>query len=396
MVFSSCQATLPLQNDTGHDERVAESAKGPASPAAGPRTGIGHWGGLLQELSIPSESESESVAEATAPVPAAPASASTPAAASAETAPAAPSSVGNGADIGKLVAGGFTVISTSIAIVGGITGAVSRFLRNNPIPLLAALVLSVAAVGVSLVGSQLVMANLGAKSSGVPAGSRDFDPEVVGAEDPDKRSTGTGAETRKRARAFRQRTRRYTRILVYPTTISFILFSLAALITVFYLEKSLASSDRPRITSAWTEIGRQPVLSVTVKISDMKVTDTLNVSVRAVTTSDSGDQLAGLVVYSSETGADSAGDGDLSFSVPLPSGYDGLRVVANLGTASVTCNGTQILTPSSPSPSPIPTSDTPVPVTRMPDNTIAPVFSCMTAFAPDIAPAQSPSPAVAQ
>jgi hypothetical protein len=349
---------------------------------------------VLDELSIPRESEN--VAEQVASVPAAPSPALTAAALSAAATPADPSSARSGVDIGKLVAGGFTVVSTSIAIVGGITGAVSRFLRNNPIPLLAALILSVAAVGVSLAGSQLAMADLSARSSRAPAGSRDFDPDILGAKDAEERSTGEGVEVRKRARALRKRTRRFARILVYPTTISFILFSLAALITVFYLEKSLASSDRPRITSSWTKIGAQPVLSVTVRISDMKVTDTLNVSVRAVTTSDSGDETAGLVVYSSQTGADSAGDGDLSFNVPLPSGYAGLRVVANLGTASVTCNGTQILTPTSPSPSPIPTSNTPVPVTRMPDNTFAPVFSCMTAFAPDIAPAPSPSPVATQ
>jgi hypothetical protein len=51
-------------------------------------------------------------------------------------------------DIGKLLAGGFTVVSTLIAIVGGITGAASRFLRNNPGALIAAVALSVFAVGV--------------------------------------------------------------------------------------------------------------------------------------------------------------------------------------------------------------------------------------------------------
>ncbi len=76
-----------------------------------------------------------------------------------------------GVDVGKLVAGGFTVVSTSIAIVGGITGAVSRFLRNNPVPLLAALILSVAAVGISLAGTQLVTAGAGNRTSGKRAGS---------------------------------------------------------------------------------------------------------------------------------------------------------------------------------------------------------------------------------
>ncbi|MGN6793974.1 MAG: hypothetical protein ACTHJW_16425 [Streptosporangiaceae bacterium] len=306
-----------------------------------------------------------------------------------------PSPARGGIDVGKLVAGGFTVVSTSIAIVGGITGAVSRFLRNNPIPLLAALILSVAAVGVSLAGSQLAMAMNARPGGGTPAGSRDFEPGILdaGQTDPPRLArANVAARTRKRAGGLWQLVKRLFRTVIHPTTISFILFSLAALITVFYLEKSLASSDRPRITSTWTEIGRQPILSVTVKISDMKVSDTLNVSVRAVTTSESGDELAGLVVYTSQTGSDSAGDGDLSFNVPLPSGYDGLRVVANLGSASVTCNGTQILTPANPSPSAIPTSSTPVPVTTMPDNTIAPIFSCVTAFAPNVAPAASPSP----
>jgi hypothetical protein len=307
-----------------------------------------------------------------------------------------PSPSRSGVDVGKLVAGGFTVVSTSIAIVGGITGAVSRFLRNNPIPLLAALILSVAAVGVSLAGSQLAMASMNARPRGTRAGTKDFEPGILGAGDPAQlglaRADVAAARERQETSRFKQWARVLVRIVANPTTISFILFSLAALITAFYLEKSLASSDRPRITSTWSEIGTQPVLAVTVKISDMKVTDTLNVSVRAVTTSDSGDELAGLVVYSSQTGADSAGDGNLSFNVPLPAGYNGLRVVANLGDAAVTCNGTQILTPASPSPSAIPASSTPVPVTTMPDNTIARVFSCVTAFAPDVAPAASPSP----
>jgi hypothetical protein len=305
-----------------------------------------------------------------------------------------------GVDVGKLVAGGLTVVTTSIAIVGGVTGAVSRFLRNNPGPLLAAVILSVLAVGISLAGSQLAMANPGTRPSGRRAGSgsRDFesDTDILGAVDAaEERSAGenVAAPGPNRAQAARQKARPLVRFLVNPTTISFFLFSLAALITVFYLEKSLASSDRPRITSNWTQVGTQAVLSVTVKISEMKVADTLNVSARAVKISDSGDDLVvGPVVYSSQTGADSAGDGDLSFNVPLPSGYDALRVVANLGSASVTCNGTQTLTPASPSPIPIATSDTPVPVTRMPDNTLAPIFSCVTAFAPDIAPAASPSP----
>ena len=293
-----------------------------------------------------------------------------------------------GFDIGKLVAGGFTVVSTAIAIVGGITGAVSRFLRNNPIPLLAALILSMAAVGVSLAGSQLA-------GSQLAAGSVDGAPG----------EPGSASWIRRLAsklwsffpQLLRRMLRQLWRFVKNPTTVSFILFSIAALITVYFLEQSLASSDRPRIASTWTQVGTQSVLSVTVQISDMKVSDTLNVSVRAVRITDAGDDLTvGPVVYLSQTGADAAGDGNLAFNVPLPSGYDALRVVANLGIASVTCNGTQTLTPASPSPTPIASSATPVPVTRMPDNTLTPIFSCVTTFAPGAAPAASPSPATTQ
>jgi hypothetical protein len=345
----------------------------------------------VKEISTSQENQSAGELGSTDPLPAGAAAAAVP------SALPAPAEARAGVDVGKLVAGGFTVVSTSIAIVGGITGAVSRFLRNYPIPLLAALILSVAAVGVSLAGSQLAMANLGGRAGragSTAAGTRDFEPDPLSQGnaglEPRAEDNGTTPKPR-RARALEQKAGLLVRVLVNPTTISFFLFSVAALITVFFLQKSLASSDRPRITSTWTQVGSQPVLSVAVKISDMKVTDTLNVSVRAVTKSDSGDDQAGLVVYSSQTGADSAGDGDLSFSVPLPAGYDALRVVANLGTASVTCNGTQILTPASTSPTPIPTSNTPVPVTRMPDNTLAPIYSCVTSFAPGPAPSASPS-----
>jgi hypothetical protein len=345
---------LPQQNDVGRRKLGGEA--------------------FLTELSTPTETESPGE-QGTAAAPAR-----------------------GGADVGKLVAGGLTVVTTSIAIVGGVTGAVSRFLRNNPGPLLAAVILSVLAVGISLAGSQLAMANPGTRPSGRRVGSKDFesDTDILGAVDAAEErsaSENVAAPGPNRAQAARQKARPLVRFLVNPTTISFFLFSLAALITVFYLEKSLANSDQPRITSNWTQVGTQAVLSVTVKISDMKVSDTLNVSARAVKISDSGDDLVvGAVVYTSQTGADSAGDGDLSFNVPLPSGYDALRVVANLGSASVTCNGTQTLTPASPSPVPIATNSTPVPVTRMPDNTLAPIFSCLTSFAPVIAPAASPSP----
>src|SRR5690348_6137944 len=139
--------------------------------------GLGMGRAFLDELARPVESEDPGEeADSAAAFAAGQASAiQVPDPSVAETpdhkpAPSDPSPSRGGLDVGKLVAGGFTVVSTSIAIVGGITGAVSRFLRNNPIPLLAALILSVAAVGVSLAGSELAMASMNARPRGKRAG----------------------------------------------------------------------------------------------------------------------------------------------------------------------------------------------------------------------------------
>ena len=314
-----------------------------------------------------------------------------------------------GIDIGKLLAGGFTVVSTLIAIVGSITGAASRFLRNNPGALITAVALSVFAVGVSLAGSYW-------RSS---ASGKDARPKVINAEHLSMAATGgadassayastpdaaaaaastpaTNGPDPSPARADRQGRLFHpvtTFVTKFATAISFFLFAAAALVTVIFLTQSLASSDRPRITSTWYQMGSQAILSVTVKLSEMKIGDTLNVSVRPVNVTDTGnDWTVGPVVYASQTGADAAGDGDLSFNVPLPPNYEGLRVVANLGTASVTCNGMQMLTPASPSPTAIPTTSTPVPVITAENNQLTPIFSCVTEIAPVISPTPSPSP----
>lgn len=314
-----------------------------------------------------------------------------------------------GIDIGKLLAGGFTVVSTLIAIVGSITGAASRFLRNNPGALIAAVALSVFAVGVSLAGSHWRSFASGkgvgqkeiSASNVTTADTSGTDPSSAYASTPD--APGADASTPdisghdvsptragQQSRPFRKLT---TFVTKFATAISFFLFAAAALVTVIFLTQSLASSDRPRITSTWYQLGSQAILSVTVKLSEMKIGDTLNVSVRPVKATDTGgDWTVGSVLYASQTGADAAGDGDLTFNVPLPPGYDGLRVVANLGTASVTCNGMQMLTPASPSPTNIPSSSTPVPVITAENNQVTPIFSCVTEIAPVISPTPSPSP----
>jgi hypothetical protein len=141
------------------------------------------------------------------------------------------------------------------------------------------------------------------------------------------------------SRPFRKLT---TFVTKFATAISFFLFAAAALVTVIFLTQSLASSDRPRITSTWYQLGSQAILSVTVKLSEMKIGDTLNVSVRPVKATDTGaDWTVGSVPYASQTGADAAGDGDLTFNVPLQ---------------------------------------------------LTPIFSCATEIAPVLSPTPSPSP----
>ena len=315
-----------------------------------------------------------------------------------------------GIDIGKLLAGGFTVVSTLIAIVGSITGAASRFLRNNPGALIAAVALSVFAVGVSLAGSHWRSAasrrDVGRKAiSGMDISTADTSvadassanastPNTIRADAGTPNTSSDDVSTTsadQQGRPFQLVT---TFVTKFATAISFFLFAAAALVTVIFLTQSLASSDRPRITSTWYQLGSQAILKVTVKLSEMKIGDTLNVSVRPVksATDAESDWTVGSVLYASQTGADAAGDGDLTFNVALPSGYDGLRVVANLGTASVTCNGMQMLTPASPSPTDIPSSTTPVPVITTENNQLTPIFSCVTEIAPVISQTPSPSP----
>lgn len=274
------------------------------------------------------------------------------------------SSVG-GIDVGKLVAGGFTLAAGVTAIAGSATGAAGRFLRNDPAAIVWSVVLSLIAIGLALIASQL--------------------DDFIG----DKPGTPATADTP----ATPARPGRPKVLLKFVLIfVSFIVFACAAILTVLSLTDSLASSDRPRIAGSWNLIDGQPVLSLTVQISGMKITDNLNVSVRPVRSSGTATGPLGPAVFTSQTGADAAGDGDLSVAVPLPPGYQELQVVANLGATSVTCDGHSQLTPASPTPTPIPSGKTPVPVSSAPNNAQKPVFSCITIAAPEATPTPTPSP----
>lgn len=274
------------------------------------------------------------------------------------------SSVG-GIDVGKLVAGGFTLVAGVTAIAGSATGAAGRFLRNDPGAIVWSVILSLIAIGLALIASQL--------------------DDFIGDEPGTPATAATPATPAKPGRP--KVLLKFALILV-----SFIVFACAGVQTVLSLTDSLASSDRPRIAGSWNLIDGQPVLSLTVQISGMKITDNLNVSVRPVRSSGTATGPLGPAVFTSQTGADAAGDGDLSVAVPLPPGYQELQVVANLGSASVTCDGHSQLTPASPTPTPIPSGKTPVPVSSAPNNAQKPVFSCITIEAPAVTPTPTPSP----
>jgi hypothetical protein len=274
------------------------------------------------------------------------------------------SSVG-GIDVGKLVAGGFTLVAGVTAIAGSATGAAGRFLRNDPGAIVWSVILSLIAIGLALIASQL--------------------DDFIGDEPGTPAAAGTPGTPAKPGRP--KVLLKFALILV-----SFIVFAWAGVQTVLSLTDSLASSDRPRIAGSWNLIDGQPVLSLTVQISGMKITDNLNVSVRPVRSSGTATGPLGPAVFTSQTGADAAGDGDLSVAVPLPPGYQELQVVANLGIASVTCDGHSQLTPASPTPTPIPSGKTPAPVSSAPNNAQKPVFSCITIAAPAAAPTPTPSP----
>lgn len=61
----------------------------------------------------------------------------------------------SGTDVARLVAGGFAVVTTATTIVGGLTGGVARFVRNDPDRLDGVLLWTLAAIGVALLASQV-------------------------------------------------------------------------------------------------------------------------------------------------------------------------------------------------------------------------------------------------
>jgi hypothetical protein len=189
--------------------------------------------------------------------------------------------------------------------------------------------------------------------------------------------------------------------------VSFVVFGVAAYTVANGSSKSLASPDRPIIHAQWTASDSGWLLTGKVTASGLKTTDQLTIQIRRLV--DNGDPAPPSAaptlvspsstsptvappsasatrppprwpphghwvyedgtIYAQQVGADVDGRAAVDFSMLLPLGYDGLRVVATLGK----------------------TFDCGVPIERAPDKP----WSCLTLDAPDAQVSTAPATATA-
>jgi hypothetical protein len=277
-----------------------------------------------------------------------------------------PDQESSGVDVAKLVAGGFAVVTTATTIVGGLTGGVARFVRNDPDRLDEVLFWTLLAIGVALLASQV-------RTS---APERPENDKTLGP-----------------FKATESRWRWWAGFVKAGLTIlSFVFFAFAAWTTADGLAVSVSRPDRPRIAGIWKQYGSgsssTPVLTVSVKLSGMKAADTLYVRVlpgAAIAKQSNTGALGSVPVYESQTGASVDGDADLSFDVPLPTKWTALQVVASLNEPRA-CDGKSLPTKaaeSSTNPTTTTTVTTPPSTKPYPQVPVKePNFACMTLAAP--------------
>jgi hypothetical protein len=287
-------------------------------------------------------------------------------------------------DVATLAVAGIAVISAVTGIVGGVTGGVARVARNNSwvLPVLPlAVFLVFVAVGLALVAS--LASRIPAEGSG-PANTSTAAPQGTEAASPQPPD-----ETGQQKAAIIADARKTGRLLL----VSLIVFALAATLVAWALSDSLATPDRPIVSAKWTSVSGRWVLSGTATASGLSTTRQLTIVVfRLVDNGNAAPPSAkpssastappepwwtppvhyvypeGLV-YQQTVGADINGNATVTFEVPLPDGYDGLQVVATLGT-SYDCLQRQPGATSAPQ---------------------APPFACLTLDAPHTLPSSTPS-----
>lgn len=193
----------------------------------------------------------------------------------------------NGFDAAKLVTGGLALLSAVGGLVGSFTGALPRLLRNHPGYLITVMIMVVAAVILGFLASMLSQKDRVGARAGL-------------------------------------------------STVALAVFGIAAIVLINGLEYSIQNSDQPRLSASWTfPIGRQPVLTVHMRVNNLKATDTVYVNVTPLGSPNA------MPLYRAQTGANADGVADEKFDVTVPKGELGLQVVAAVGRAT-TCQGSPI------------------------------------------------------
>lgn len=190
-----------------------------------------------------------------------------------------------GIDVGKLLAGGFAVVSGSIALVGGFTGTTARILRNDYWYFLIPVGLALVAVGLTLMASQF------------------------------------------------KKTSTHWRIGL--TLGGFLVFSISALTMVVGMKDSLIKIDQPKIAVTWKdpEEGIQPIATIKVGIDGVQTENTLYVIVHPgekITADNVQGVVTNYTLYQARVGANLDGIAEMTFDVQVPEGYGSLQVVAAL------------------------------------------------------------------
>ncbi|MDQ1739726.1 MAG: hypothetical protein QOE53_1378 [Pseudonocardiales bacterium] len=203
-------------------------------------------------------------------------------------------SASSGFDVAKLVTGGLALLSAVGGLVGTFTGGLPRLLRNHPGNLILVTILVVSAVILGFIASEL----------------------------PSEAKWKVG--------------QKLLRARVVLSVGALVVFGGAAVVLVIGLQQSIQHSDQPRLSASWTfPTSRQPVLTVHMRVNNLKAKETVYVNVTPL-----GSPTAA-PVYRSQTGANADGVADEKFDVAVPVGQTGLQVVAAVGQAT-TCQGNRI------------------------------------------------------
>jgi hypothetical protein len=240
----------------------------------------------------------------------------------------------NGFDTAKLIAGGFAVISGAVTVIGGFTGAVPRLIRNDSAAFWWAIALSLIAVGLSLVGSQVGNRHARPIPATPPAGET---PDQVKTRlTNDKTALAEWrAELNINSKNPIKEWFRSINTRGLFVSLGFLAFIASAAVMIMGLQSTLIKIDQPQISTSWKDIsaGVSPIAQVEVAIDGVATDDTLIVTVHPGEKLTS-DNVKGVVtnysIYQAKVGANLDGSAKMNFEVQVPQGYGSLQIVASL------------------------------------------------------------------